>query len=137
MMQLWITAASTLPYTDDIGRSVVDALLKMAYHNKLLPHIPVLAWDWLKERPVFPSSCWGLKWGAYSGVVQMVRKLRDFELVASYLFVVWSGWTDLHPKACLTMMALIREELCGIGEAAGYRADLIQRLDYVLSQSDL
>ncbi|KAF9642694.1 hypothetical protein BDM02DRAFT_3124248 [Thelephora ganbajun] len=30
-------------------------------------------------------------------------------------------------------MAVIREELCGI-EAVGYRADLIQRLGYVLSQ---
>ncbi|KAF9644090.1 hypothetical protein BDM02DRAFT_3122465, partial [Thelephora ganbajun] len=30
---------------------------------------------------------------------------------------------------------MIREELCGI-EAAGYRADLIQRLDYVLSRLD-
>ncbi|KAF9644101.1 hypothetical protein BDM02DRAFT_1229982 [Thelephora ganbajun] len=67
--------------------------------------------------------------------MQMVRELQDVELIASYLFVVWSESTDSWLANCSMMMTLIREELCGI-EAAGYRADLIQRLDYVLSQLD-
>ncbi|KAF9642700.1 hypothetical protein BDM02DRAFT_3176550 [Thelephora ganbajun] len=135
MMRLWMAAASAVPYTDDIDRSVVIALLEMASLIPLRPHIPVSAWDWLKKRPVFPTGCVGLTQGTEDGVVEVVRRLRDVELITSYLFVVWSEWTDLPAWGCPTMTALIREELCGI-EAAGYRADLIQRLDYVLSRLD-
>ncbi|KAF9644302.1 hypothetical protein BDM02DRAFT_994520 [Thelephora ganbajun] len=133
--RLWMTAASEVPYTDDIGQSVVDALLQVAWIDQWLSHIPALAWDWLKKRPVLPAHCEGLKWGTHSNLIQMVRNLRDAEVIASYLFVVWSEWTDLDTEGCSAMMAMIREELCGI-EAVGYRADLIQRLDYVLSQLD-
>jgi hypothetical protein len=51
MMRLWITAASALPYTDEVGERVVDALLGMATRDNLRPHIPVVAWDWLNKRP--------------------------------------------------------------------------------------
>ncbi|KAF9644081.1 hypothetical protein BDM02DRAFT_3122143 [Thelephora ganbajun] len=131
MMRLWMATASAVPYTEDIGRSVVTALFGMAFLNLLRPHIPVPAWDWLKKRPVLDRS--GFNRGTRSDVMQMVRELQDVELIASYLFVVWSESTDLWLADCSTMMTLIREELCGI-EAVGYRADLIQRLDYVLSQ---
>jgi len=57
MMQLWMAAASVLPYTGDIGQSVVDTLLQMAADCDLLPHIPVLAWDWLKRRPRLRPEC--------------------------------------------------------------------------------
>ncbi|KAF9644088.1 hypothetical protein BDM02DRAFT_1229846 [Thelephora ganbajun] len=135
MMRLWMAAASAVPYTDDIGRSVVDALLVMAYDDKLSPHIPVAAWDWLKKRPILPAGCGGLEWGAHSDVVQIVRELWDVELIASYLFVVWSEWTNLWKNGCPLMMALIKEELCGI-EAVGYQEDLIQRLRYALLRLD-
>ncbi|KAF9646406.1 hypothetical protein BDM02DRAFT_3036617 [Thelephora ganbajun] len=107
----------------------------MARSNELLPHVPVIAWDLLKNRPVFHDSCWGLKWRARYRAAEMVQEFRDIGLIASYLFVVWSEWADLDETNCSTMMALIREEPCGI-EVVGYRADPIQRLDYVLSQLD-
>jgi len=133
MMQLWMAAASVLPYTNDVGQSVVDALLQMAVDSDLRPYVPVLAWDWLKKRPVFNSRCSGLVWGTSVGVVQMVRKLGDIELTTSYLCIVWSEWSDMTHWKFHVMLRLIKEELSGIG-AAGYRSDLIQRLDDVLPQ---
>ena len=132
-MQFWMAAASALPYTNDVGRRVVDTLLQMAGERKLQPHIPVLAWDWLKKRPVLTSWCLGEYPGTTENVVQMVRKLGDVGLITSYLFIVWSEGNDIFPRGFQAMLRLIKEELSGIG-AAGYRSDLIQRLDDILSQ---
>jgi len=136
MVQFWMAAASALPYTNDVGQSVVNTLLRMANQSDLQPYIPVLAWDWLKKRPVFNSRCSGLVWGTSVGVVQMVRELGDVELITSYLCIVWSEWSDMTHWKFQVMLRLIREELGGIG-AAGYRSDLIQRLDDVLPQLEL
>jgi len=133
MMQLWVAAASALPYTNDVGQSVVDTLLRMAYRSDLQPYIPVLAWDWLKKRPVFNSRCLGLVQGTTENVVQIVRKLGDVGLFTSYLCIVWSEWTHIGYFGFQEMCHLIREELGGTG-VAGYRSDLIQRLDDILPQ---
>jgi len=135
-MQLWITSASVLPYTDDVCQSVVDTLLQMVYDDELRPHIPVAAWDWLKKRPLLRPECWGLTLGTDYNVIQTVRELGDIELIASYLFIVWSEWSSLDLQGFTAMLSLIREELGGI-EAIGHRADLIQRLDYVQSRWEL
>lgn len=134
IMELWLAAASALPYTDTIGQGVVDTLLQMASNYKLRSHIPVLAWHWLKRQPVLGPDCQGLKCGTtLSAVVLMVRNLQDAGLFTSYLLVVWSEWSDLDELGCRQILHLIRGELCGAG-AAGYRADLIKRLDYILAQ---
>jgi len=133
MMQLWVAAASALPYTNDVGQRVVDTLLVMADERKLQPHIPAPAWDWLKKRPVFNSWCSGHEFGTTNDVAQMVRKLGDVELITSYLWIVWSEWSYITGSRFQVMLHLIKEELSGIG-AVGYRSDLIQRLDDVLLQ---
>ena len=133
MIRFWVEAVSALPYTDDVGERVVDTLLQMASHSRLQPHIPVAAWNWLKKRPVLDRSCDGLRWGTIPGVFQPIRDLGDVELIASYLFTVWSEWTWFYPESCAAMLGFIRNELRGI-EGIPYHADLIQRLDYVLSQ---
>jgi len=133
MIQLWMAAASALPYTNDVGQSVVDTLLQMAFESDLQPYIPALAWDWLKKRPVFDSWCQGHSLGATGGVAQRVRKLGDVELITSYLWIVWSEWSQITGSELQVVLCLIREELGGIG-AAGYRSDLIQRLDDILPQ---
>jgi len=133
MMQLWMTIASALPYTNDVGQSVVDTLLQMASNEELLPHIPVPAWDWLKKRPPLHPGCRGLRWGTDEGVVQMVRKLGDVGIIASYLFVVWSGRDYFFSSEFKAMSHLIKGELSGIG-VVEHRADLIHRLDCVLPQ---
>jgi len=63
----------------------------------------------------------------------MARELGDMGLITSYLFTVWSKWSWIADSGFQMMLRLVREELGGIG-AAGYRADLIQRLDDVLPQ---
>ena len=133
IMQHWITAASTLPYTNDLCESVVDTLLQMAFQDNLRPHIPVEAWDWLKKRPVLRPNCQGLKFGASLEVFQSVQEVGDLELITSYLFVVWSKWSWAYPEGFTAMLEFIRSGLLGI-EGLGYREDLVQRLDDVLSQ---
>jgi len=136
MMGLWITTAAALPYTDDVCRTVVDTLLQMAGFDVLLLHIPTVAWDWLKKRPLLRPGCWGLVAGTRKDVVLKVLRFGDVELITSYLFVVWSEWSHLHrwSGGCPGMFRMIRE-LNGVG-VAGHRADLIRRLEYVLSQLD-
>ena len=133
MTQLWIMAASALSYTNDVGQSVVDTLLQMASRSDLQPYMPELAWDWLKKRPVFNSQCLGHHVGTAENVVQMVQELGDVGLITSYLFIVWSEWSCITHWQFQLMLHLIREELSGVG-VAGYRSDLIQRLDDVLPQ---
>lgn len=133
MVQRWIVAASRLPDTDEVCRSVVDTLLQIAHREELRPHIPVIAWEWLKKRPVLRRGSRALLFGGFYEVPQTVQTLGDIGITTSYLSVIWSEWNDLEFNDCKGMQRLIREELNGI-RAVGCRADLIQRLDHVLSQ---
>jgi len=130
-MQLWMEAASAVPYTDDVCGSVVVGLLNMASSDELLSHIPLVAWNWLNKRPVLPPECVAPLPRATESVVQTIHQLGGVELIASYLHTIWSE--KRIPWDEDVMGRLIREELRGI-EAVGYRTDLIRRLDYVLLQ---
>ena len=135
MTELWMKAASVVPYTDDVGGSIVIALLKMAPSDELLSHIPLVAWDWLNKRPVLPPEFVALLPGTKKSVVQTIHQLGGVELIASYLHIVWSEERRLWDEDMSVMGRLIREELSGIG-AAGHRTDLVRRLDYILLQLD-
>ena len=50
----WAAAALAVPYTEEVGQSVVDALLQIASEGRLQPFIPVDIWAWLKKRPSLP-----------------------------------------------------------------------------------
>ena len=58
-VQLWATAASAVPYTDEIGQSVVGTLLYIASNLSLQPHLPIHMWSWLDSPPVLPPICAG------------------------------------------------------------------------------
>ena len=136
MMQHWIAAASGLPDTDDVRESVVETLLEMAYDDKLRPHIPVVAWEWLKKRPVLRRGSRTDPYRTSEDVLQTVWDLGDIGVITSYLLLIWSEWNNLDRYGgCEGMQPMIREELNGIN-AVGSRAELIQRLDYVISQFD-
>ena len=135
ILQCWIAAASELPDTHDVRNSVVEGLLQMTSEEGLWPYIPVVAWEWLKKRPVLCCETGLFMYGDWESGLQMVQTLGDIELITSYLFVIWSEWNFLVNSGCKGMHRLIREELNGI-HAVGYRGDLIQRLDHVLSQFD-
>jgi len=131
MMQLWMKAASAVPYTDDVCGSVVVGLLNMASSDELSSHIPLVFWNWLNKRPILPSECVAFLPSVTESVVQTIHRLGGVELIASYLHIIWSE--ERVPWAQDVMGRLIREGLGGI-EAAGYRTDLIRRLDHVLDQ---
>ena len=135
IMRLWMKAASALPYTDDVGGSVVVGLLKMASIDQSLSHIPTVAWDWLNKRPVLTPECAALLPGSTKRVIQTIQRLGGVRLIASYLCLIWSEDHEICYSNTSAMHRLIREELGGIG-AVGYRTDLIRRVDHVLLQLD-
>jgi hypothetical protein len=131
----WAAVASTIPYSEAVGRNVVDALLQIAYRDRLRPHIPIEIWAWLKRRPSLPPVCRGRYRSTGSDVVHHIRGLGDIELLKSYLFAVWSEWDYLYDSGLLEMEIVIREEFDGMVMWRD-REDLIERLDHVLGQLD-
>ena len=133
--QAWAAAVSTVPREEEIAPSVVDALLQIASIKPLLPHIPGDAWSWLTLRPSLPPVFKGRNVGSVSYVVQMVRDLKNIEILKSYLLLIWSEWDSLYDDGYFRMRISIREDFGGIGMDY-HRADLLQRLDYVPTQLD-
>ena len=107
MLQLWIAVASSLPYSNDVGVEVVHALLGMAPKDKNRRHIPAIAWEWLKKRPILLSRPWKFKRESMDIVMQTVRKLGDIELIASLLFIIIrSMGNELYPPVCEEMLRI-------------------------------
>jgi len=128
LIQLWAEASSAVPYTNDIGQSVIDTLLQIASWKS--PTIPAGTWSWLNMRPGLPPICSGRYWGSKEAVVKMVRALKDTETLTSYLLLVWSECDFLMPKGFDEMCALIQEDFGGEG-MDHHRKDLLHRLGYV------
>ena len=105
----------------------------MASWDDLLPHIPEIAWGWLKKGSVLHPDSPIFKCEVSPDAFEQVQRLGDVELTASYLFIVWSENSWLHPEACAAMLGFIRRELRGV-QGAQSRAVLIQRLNDVLSR---
>ena len=135
-VQAWATAASTVPYTEEIGQSVADVLLHIASDPSLQSHIPPDMWSWLKKSPSLPPVCAGRYWGSKPEVINIVQGLGDMETLTAYLLLVWSEWEWLTPQATDDMCGLIRGGLSGIGMGY-YRKELLQHLDHVLGQLEL
>src|ERR1700753_3916763 len=94
----WGAATSAVPYTKELGKRVVDALLGIAFVDCLRPHIPVTAWAWLKRLPLLPRSCRGRTNGTTSDIVHHVRGLGDIEILKSYFLLIWSEWNSLNDE---------------------------------------
>jgi len=138
MVTRWAAAVSAVPYTEEVGKSVVGTLLHIASVDSLRSHIPVGIWTWLEEQPTLPPGCSGRSRGSGGDVVRQVRALGDTEILKSYLLLVWSEWdqVDDRPSGGLAeMQASIREDFGG-AEMWGHREDLIKRLDHVLGELD-
>ena len=129
----WAASASTIPYTEKVGQSVVAALLRIASNDHLQPYIPIDIWAWLKKRPSLPPICEGRKLGTSDHVVRRVRELGDVELIESYFLVVWSEWDRIYDGGLREMCISIREDFGGIGMWRS-RENLINRLDHVLGK---
>ena len=135
MVQWWVATASVAPYSEEVTQSVVDALLQIASAHELVQYIPVNLWSRLTDWPSLPPICWGRYAGTHAHVVEAVRALKDAEVLKSYLILVWSEWDMLSAGGFDEMRTLIEEDFSGTG-MGHHRADLIQRLDHVLWQSD-
>jgi hypothetical protein len=101
-VQQWAAAASAVPYTDEIGQSVVDTLLHIASNTSLQPHIPIDMWSWLRKSPSLPPICAGRYWGSFSHVIKIVQGLGDIETLTAYLHLIWSEWgTNFMIMRCM------------------------------------
>ena len=129
----WAAAALAVPYTEEVGQSVVDTLLQIASVDGLRPYIPVDVWALLKRRPSLPPVCRGRFAGTEGSIVHRVRELGDVDILESYLLLVWSEWHHVDLEGVTEMGTSIREDLSGLG-MGHHREVLIKRLDHVLGQ---
>ena len=136
MVARWVAAVSSVPYSDNVGWSVVSTLLQLASTEILRPYIPIDVWALMKKQPSLPVVCGGRDSGNDRAVVHHVRGLGDFDILKSYFLLVWSEWNALEDSGFAEMQVSIVEDLGGI-EMLHHRADLIKRLDYVLRTLDL
>jgi hypothetical protein len=129
----WVEVASTIPYSEVVGRGVVDALLQISADDFLPSQIPLNVWAWLKKRPPLPRVCQGRSEGSGKSTVRHIRGLGDFEILKSYLLLVWSECDSLDKHGLAEMQTSIREDFGGI-EKWCHRDDLIKHLDRVLGK---
>ena len=129
----WAAAALALPYTEEVGQSVVDVMLQIASCGSLRPHIPIDIWVWLKKRPSLPPWSLGRFNAVYSDAIDHIRGLGDIEILKSYFLVVWSEWRDLSNDHLERAEVLIREDFGGI-EMGDHRKDLIERVHHILGE---
>lgn len=136
LVQLWGIAVFMVPYTDEVGQSVVDTLLQIASVDSLQPSILVHLWSWINKQPSLPPICYGRSLGSTWSVVQTVRALGDIKTLKSYLLLIWSPWDYTPTSSPNQIHTLIQEEFSGIG-MFNHREDLLQHLDHILTQLDL
>ena len=127
----WAAAVLATPYSEGVGRRVVDTLLQIARFPSLRPHVPVDVWAWLKRRPSLPPVCRGRHLAATPDIFHHVRGLGDTEILTSYFLLVWSEWDYVffHPDE----LDSIERDFGGIGMWS-HREGLIGHLDHVLEQ---
>ncbi|KAF9780473.1 hypothetical protein BJ322DRAFT_1083043 [Thelephora terrestris] len=129
----WADAVLQVPYTDEVGRSVVDATLQIASIVSLRRHIRIEVWALFKKRPSLPPVCKGRSMGTNQGIISHIQGLKDFEILKSYFLLVWSEWESPSPSSLQAMEISIRENFSGTGSWR-QREDLVQGLDHVLGE---
>jgi hypothetical protein len=129
----WAAAALAIPYTEEVGQNIVDALFQIAFMDFLQPHIPIEIWRLLKRRPFLPPNCCGIWWAGHVSTVAYVRRLRDVDILKSLFLLVWADRCNLLPEEVREMQRSIRVDFAGIG-MEHHRKDLMERLDDVLGQ---
>jgi hypothetical protein len=128
----WAAAASEIPYSEEVGQSVVIALFQIAMIDFLRPHIPIEMWGWMKRQPTLPYIYNGVLRAADVIICSHVRRLGDIDILKSYFLLVWDQ-RACHPRNLLEMETSIREDFGGMG-MGHHRKDLIQQLDPVIGR---
>ena len=130
LISKWVAAISVAQHTEEVAQDVVYTLLQIAANRHLRPSIPADVWLWLNERPSLTPVCRG----DYD-IIQTVRALNDIGILTSYLIMIWSEWKRPDCNGYPDMQMSVREDFNGIGMSR-HRAELIQRLDYILGELD-
>jgi hypothetical protein len=131
----WAAVVSAVPYSEEVGVTVVDMLLRLAKRDTVRECIPIDVWVWLKKPSSLPPRCQGRDEGTEGDIVRHIRRLRDLDILKSYFLLVWSEWGLLRKSGFDETQASIVEDLAGI-EMQHHRTDLIKRLDQVLGELD-
>ena len=131
----WAAAASAIPYTVEVGQSVVHALLQIADIELLRPHIPIHMWGWTKRQTSFPAVDHGEPNKGDTSTLLFIRALGDIEILKSYFLLIWSDrWTPV-PGIIEDTESSIKKDFCGVGMER-HRRDLLERLDHILGRLD-
>lgn len=133
MVTQWSAAALAVPYSEEVGQSVVVVLLWLASIDSLQPYIPTTIWAFLVKRLSLPHRHQGRTLETSGPVVRRVQALGDIEILKSYFLFVWSDWYP--PWGFAAMCTSISEDFSGIG-MEHHRGELIEKLDHVLEQLD-
>ena len=136
LISKWVATISLVPYTEEVAESVVDMLLQISANSHLRPFIPADVWLRLNERRSLPPVCKGRRLGDNRDTVRTIRGLNDIGILTSYLIMIWSEWKPLDGDGFAEMRTSVREDFDGVGSSGHHRAELIQRLDYVLGELD-
>jgi len=130
----WLAAVSVAPRTEEVARSVVVTLLQIAANGDLWLSIPADVWLWFNERPSLPPpASLDRRWKSNRRIVRTIRGLNDTDVLTSYLIMIWSDLDIVYNDDYPEMRTSVREDFKGIGKGC-HRAELIQRLDYVLGE---
>ena len=129
----WAAAVEAIPYTDEVGQNVADALLQIANVELLRPQISIEVWRWLQRRPSLPPVCRGLQVEKRWTTLVHISRLEDIDILKSYLLLVWTE-SFIH-DGLREVLSLIREDFGGIGKES-HREELMERLDHVLGRLD-
>ena len=132
----WAAAVLTVPYTEEIGQNVIDALFYIACIDLLRPQIPIGVWQLMKRRPsLLPKHDGEMDSWRVAATIH-VRRLGDIEILKSYLLIVWSDRVFPSSEILYEMERAIREDFGGPGvEMKSHRKDLVKRLHSVLGTS--
>jgi len=127
-------ATLALPCTEEVGRSVVDTLWRIAPVDTLRQHIPVSIWLRSNTQTSLPLG-WPRGRLRLQRAVRQVRALGNIEIFKSYLFLIWLGQDWFTLPAFTKICVSIREDFGGIG-MVHHREDLMIRLDVILRRLD-
>ena len=131
----WAAAAEAVPYAEEVGQNVANALLRIVSTYVLHPHIPIGMWAWLGKVSSLPPGSLGRLEASEGPIVYHVRKFRDIKILKSFFLLVWSEWVCPFDDGVSEMCTSIRSDFSGSG-MRHHRKDLIKRLDDVLGEMD-
>jgi len=120
-LQAATTSAALNP--EEVHWSVADELLYVAFIDSTQQGMP-------GRLPARPKGTGG-------DITHKVQALGDFEILKSYLLLVWSEWYHIGGSSGdhAEIQASIWEEFCGI-DMFSHRKDLIKQLNSVLEKYD-